>query len=177
MPDSLEYFVRPFQSPSAHGRRVIASTPKGTRERATLTWGGKGDAVTDVKSRGGVNVVCCNEQVTETQRETETVNIASAWDPRSYITVRRALSIDFKKEETQSCFGEGWDQLSGVASGVKAAFASLAADIKSVQDDIRGKPTSEAVRWNLQGNTRQGGLLVNAWDWSGAPPEGGYLPP
>jgi len=58
MPDgAFEYFVRPFQSPAPHGSGRIPSTPRDTREKATLTWGAKANMPAIVPK--SVNVNCC----------------------------------------------------------------------------------------------------------------------
>jgi len=172
MPDGLEIIVRPFQIPGAHGRAIIAATPKGTHEQATLTWGGQATLKDTVSARPSVNVVCCNEQINETSRDTETARVTSARDPRCYVMVRRARRIDFKKADHQSCFADGWEQMSGVASAVRGAFADLAADIKEVEDSISGRaPETSTIRWDLDSNTRQGGLVVDAFASSGTPYE------
>jgi len=148
MPDSLEFIVRPFQTPSAHGRAIIAATPKGTRENATLTWGGKA-TLQDVKSneRSGVDVICCRQDHVETYRTgvvREVRNSTKPSVPPSFgyggefpdlrAWFRTPVSVTLQKKEKQSCTGE-WEQMSGVASAIKNLFADLAADLKAGRGD------------------------------------------
>lgn len=60
MPDgNFEYFVRPFQTPWP-GAKVIPSTPRDTREKATITWGAKANMPAIVGK--SVNVKCCTAE-------------------------------------------------------------------------------------------------------------------
>jgi len=178
----LEYSVRPFQSPGAHGRGVIASTPHGTRDRATLTWGGKGDALPPVKSRGGTSVECRATRGTQSglpaeptltkemtspyaqrdladddypwqvavKRNSQTwlrIDPVAETDPGTTpLIYRRTESMVLDDKKTDECAGD-WDQLSGVASAVTAAFADLAADIHAGGAGVSNKKCRTTVTW------------------------------
>src|SRR6187401_2887730 len=112
----FEYFVRPFQTPDAHGRIVIPSAPGGNVQRATLTWGAKTslDAIADK----GISVTgswpndepgCCTEQYQEKERKTTQVKITDSTEPENWILVNRATSLSLDKDHRNAC-GGGADQ-------------------------------------------------------------------
>ena len=133
---SLEYLVRPFQSPGAHGRIVIPSSPSAGAQRATLTWGAKTAPDTLPKAKSlGVNVECCNEISTEQSRKGDDITITATNAPENYIKVRRATEVKLKKKEDNKC--DDWlANNSFVASGVKEAFADLKAEIHASDADF-----------------------------------------
>lgn len=106
MPDgNIEYFIRPFQSPGSHGTIIIPSTPKGTREKAVLTWGAKSTMPEVVPDVTNVNTKCCAEGLKEAERVSETVRITQPGKPENYVDVARARNVKLKKREKNSCGG------------------------------------------------------------------------
>jgi hypothetical protein len=105
MPDNhLEYLVRPYQSPDSLGNTVIPSTPKGTRERAHLTWGGKG-TMPEVRFTGvDFNTVKKKKQVvnTEKDRESDIIRIEQPGKPENYVDVARARKVKLDRDETET---------------------------------------------------------------------------
>jgi len=159
----LEYTVRPFQSPAPHGSGRIPSTPRDTREKATLTWGAKSTVSGDIKGRGGINVVCCREEAGEIDREMEPRQVNSGIDPRHYFQVSRATKIKFSKTDSNDCI-KGWEQMSGVAAAVEDWMAEFTDDLHAGRGD--DKVACEHV-YHLRGNTRGGGLALNTHDYLG----------
>jgi hypothetical protein len=90
----LEYVVRPFQSPGAHGAIIIPWTPSGSRERATITWTAE-STLPDAKFTG-IAVTSKKEDGTETSRDSETVRITGN-DPENWIDVSRANKLYIDK--------------------------------------------------------------------------------
>jgi len=100
MPHGFEYIVRPYQSPDSLGATVIPATPKGTRERAHLTWGGKGTmpqlrlTELDFNTKKSPH----DETLTEKDRESDIVRIEQPGKPENYVDVARAKKIRLTKE-------------------------------------------------------------------------------
>src|SRR3954469_1046651 len=90
----LEYVVRPFQSPGAHGGIIIPSTPSGSRERATITWTAE-STLPDAKFTG-IAVTSKKEDGIETGRDSETVRITGN-DPDNWIDVARSKKLYIDK--------------------------------------------------------------------------------
>ena len=130
MPHGFEYIVRPYQTPNAHGNIVIASTPVGTRERATLTWGTQADQPEAQPGEGATNVVCCVEQSDETSRKSTTERIEQSGKPENWVEVRRPYELKLQKKEKNKC-DSNWSQMSYVAASIDALFEDLGDDIKS----------------------------------------------
>jgi hypothetical protein len=132
MPDALEYVVRPYTAPDAHGRIIIPSTPT-RREHATLTWGATGT----MPQPTGINfqVVCCKDALDEMERQSDDVDIPiqDAGDGTSHVTVSRPNSMTLSKKETNTC-GDNWDQFSGVGQEVN----SIISDFQSLMDETTG---------------------------------------
>lgn len=147
----FEYFVRPFQTPDSQGRIIVPSTPGSTHERATLTWGAKVTVDPVTKDQVGVNVECCGETLTENDRKGSDFKITAANDPDTFITVNRATEVRFQKKQEDKCASD-WDQMSGVASAVDGAFASLSADIHA-SDSAFGKTDHCKQTMKLNPNT------------------------
>jgi hypothetical protein len=125
----FEYFVRPFQAPDSQGRIIIPSTPSG-HERATLTWGAKTSSLPAVE-KTGTSVDCCSEHLDEVERTTERVKIIDQVNsPENYMIVERATNVKLRKKHEDKCAAD-WNQMSGVASAINGAFASLEADIEA----------------------------------------------
>jgi len=133
---SLEYLVRPFQTPGAHGRIVIPSSPSAGTQRATLTWGAKIAPNSLPKATTtGVNVECCNEVSTEESRKGDDITIKASNEPENYITVRRATEVKLRKKDDNKC--DDWlANNSYVAAGVKEAFSELKAEIHASDADF-----------------------------------------
>lgn len=96
----LEYIVRPFQAPNAHGTIIISSTPTESTETAVLTWGGEATlpAVTFIET--GFNTKKNREDFDEKKRDSDTVRIMGQ-DPEddspSYIDVQRSNKLYLDK--------------------------------------------------------------------------------
>jgi hypothetical protein len=101
MPHGFEYIVRPYQSPDTFGNTVIPATPKGTRERAYLTWGGKG-TMPSLRFTGlDFNTQERKKDVvlTEKDRESDIVRIEQPGKPENYVDVARAKKVGLGLEE------------------------------------------------------------------------------
>jgi hypothetical protein len=147
MPDgSIEYFVRPFQSPGSHGATVIPSTPSGTREKAMLTWGASSTMPEIVPHGTDFNTQCCGEALKEDSRQSETVRITQRDNPANYIDVARAVNVKLKKREKNSCGGAYQQELDAFWGSV----------FKDMDDAFRPLGTSDddgtkncGVQWQL----------------------------
>jgi hypothetical protein len=100
MPHGFEYIVRPFGSPDSLRTTVIPATPKGTRERAHLTWGGKG-TMPQVRLTG-VDFATQkpkpkDETLTENDRESDIIRIEQPGKPENYVDVARAKKVKLEK--------------------------------------------------------------------------------
>jgi hypothetical protein len=93
----LEYIVRPFQAPNAHGTIIIPSTPKASTETAILTWGGESTLPEVQYTEVGFNTKKSREDFTEKKRDSEVVRITGN-DPENYIDVSRANKLYLDKE-------------------------------------------------------------------------------
>lgn len=104
MPHGFEYIVRPYQSPDSLGGNVIPATPKGTQERAHLTWGGKG-TMPSVRFTG-VDFVTQKRKkevvLTEKDRESERIRIEQPGKPENYVDVDRAKKVGLGLEEKET---------------------------------------------------------------------------
>ena len=102
MTAALEYAVRPSVPTNPHGLTIIAKTPGATRERATLTWGAKA-TLPDLSA--ATNIACCKENLTETERESETVRIFQGGDSSSdnWVDVARAKKVSLDKNDDNKC--------------------------------------------------------------------------
>jgi hypothetical protein len=124
--DALEYVVRPYTAPDAHGRIIIPSTPSFTRERATLTWGASSDAL---PAAGGINfqVNCCSDALDEISRESDDVDIPiqDAGTGPGHVTVSRPNSMKLSKKSDDTCGGPSWDQISSTAQMIDSDLAGL----------------------------------------------------
>jgi len=127
----FEYLVRPYQTPASHGRIVLPAAPS-SRASATITWGAKVTVSDVVPERTGINVECCSERLAEVSRKTDTIKISgeAPFATENYLLVERATQVKLKKTGENKC-GSQLDQMSGVASGIKQAFADLEADIEA----------------------------------------------
>ena len=71
----LEYIVRPFQAPNAHGTIIIPSTPTPSTETAILTWGGEATLPEVQFIETGFNTRKGREDFDEKNRDAEVVRI------------------------------------------------------------------------------------------------------
>jgi len=147
---SLEYIVRPFQSPGSLGGFIIPSTPQPTNERATLTWGAKA-AVPAVRTGVGF-AGCCKETNDESGRNTEQVTIHDSAEPENYITVNRATRLQWEKRTEDQCAGD-WDQFSGIGLEISDALNQFSADIHSGTAAPTGDSGTCSATLNLSANT------------------------
>jgi hypothetical protein len=135
--DGLEYVVRPYQTPNAHGSIIIPSTPRGSRERATLTWGKDASITmpTPVEVNEGVNfeVVCCQENLNELDRESDTERVYQNGDQTSFnwVDVLRPKSLRLKKKEKNNCFGPTLSETSDVAQQVNDVLGEFEGALNS----------------------------------------------
>jgi hypothetical protein len=97
----LEYIVRPFQAPNAHGTIVIPSTPKESPEKAILTWGGESTLPEAEFTDVGFKFASCKEDNVELNRDAERVRITGN-DPENYIDVLRSKKLYLKKTSDRS---------------------------------------------------------------------------
>lgn len=146
---SLEYIVRPWQTPNSHGAIVIPSTPQNTREKATLTWGAK--ATMPAQNTSGINVVCCSEESTEFKREGETVRIQGNGED-NWIDVFRSNKLHLKKKEKNTCASD-WDQFSGVGLEITDALAEFEDALNSGTTAGNNEPKTCGQVWSLNNNT------------------------
>jgi len=148
MPDGFEYFVRPWQSPNAHGTTVIPATPsRGGRERAHLTWGGKG-TMPEVRLTGldfNTQKSPHDERLTEQNRESDIVRIEQPGKPENYVDVARAKKVTLAKETDEYKL----DQLAEsqyVASGIDPRLNAYGADMKTWEQTTQ----KSRATWNLK---------------------------
>jgi hypothetical protein len=96
----LEYIVRPFQAPNAHGTIIISSNPKETDERAIITWGGEATLPPVQYIETGFNTRKGREDFDEKQRDAEPVRITGEdpGDGPSYIDVLRSNKLYLDKD-------------------------------------------------------------------------------
>jgi len=142
----LEYVVRPFQSPWP-GSTVVPSTPRDTREKATITWGAKANIGNDTVSGTGVNVNCCYEQYREAHRDYNVTRVTAQGpggptaipEPTTYVSyIARPTQVILQKDKQKTCGGDDWMQMSGVAQGIEGAFADLEKDLHLGSTDDPG---------------------------------------
>jgi hypothetical protein len=100
---SLEYIVRPYQSPGRNSF-IIPSAPSVTNQRATLTWGATS---TPPKPQPGISVSLkpdkkCKETLDEVTRETErvTIPVSTTEDGTGSVTIDRPTTLTLDKHET-----------------------------------------------------------------------------
>jgi hypothetical protein len=153
---SLEYIVRPYQARDPQGRVIIPSTPIGTHQQATITWGGKA-TLPPVQSQPGNAFSCCSEQQNESGRQTEVVQINDSGNADNYITVARTTQLSLDKTSQSTCASD-WDQFSGIGMEISDALSSFAADITS-SETLQGDGTPQTCKSviNLSNNTAPSG--------------------
>src|SRR4029077_7131771 len=126
---SLEYIVRPYQSPNSHGGIIIPSTPTGTRTRATLTWGA---STTMPIPDAGINVECCSEKLKETKRTSKKIRVFQNDNESSpnWVDVERPETLNLSKHDKNDCISD-WDQVSELAADIRAELDQDAIDFGS----------------------------------------------
>jgi hypothetical protein len=154
---SLEYIVRPYQARDPQGRVIIPSTPIGTHQQATITWGGKA-TLPPVQSQPGNGFSCCSEQTKEeTDQKYDTVTVANEGtgaDAGQSITFRRAKSFSYEKREQSKCASD-WDQFSGIGMEISDALSSFAADIAS-SETLQGEQADQTCRGTMSLHNQPG---------------------
>lgn len=139
----LEYAVRPFGPPDAQGTTRIPATPRSTRERATLTWGGQSTLPQPVFT--SVDTACCAEGNKETSRTGETVRI-NGDDGESFIDVFRANTVNLDKTGVKTC------GINGDSQTISAEF-----DQGDAFTTTTGPAEKCKVVWKLNNNTAAAG--------------------
>jgi hypothetical protein len=143
----LEYVVRPFQSPGAHGAIIIPSTPSGSRERATITWTAE-STLPDAKFTG-IAVTSKKEDGIETGRDSEMVRIIGN-DPDNFIDVVRANKLYIDKTVSGADPGNTGQTISNPLADRLAPAG--------VSKTNAASPTNEKIKATLKlsNNTSQG---------------------
>lgn len=113
----LEYIVRPFQAPNAHGTIIISSNPKETEERAVITWGGEATLPAVQYIETGFNTKKNREDFVEQNRDAEVVRIEGN-DPENWIDVSRSNKLYLDKHTSQDMNASDAGQSSYVSPGV-----------------------------------------------------------
>src|SRR4029077_4028110 len=123
--------------------------PAGTRERAHLTWGGKGTMpqirlkYVDVNMKKSPH----EEQLTEHDRQSEIIRITQPGKPENYVDVARAQRIRLIKEGDEYYLDQ--NQLSAyVESKIDERLNNFSADLQ-VELGKDGLVTSRAT-WNMK---------------------------
>jgi len=150
MPHGFEYVVRPYQSPDSLGTTVIPATPKGTRERAHLTWGGKG-TMPSVRLTGvDFNTQKKKKEVelTEEERESDVIRIEQAGKPENYVDVARARKVKLGLEEKQT-EPEDLAQRQYVASGIDPRLDPYKPQMSSPPGNTK-TITTGTEKWNMK---------------------------
>lgn len=120
----LEYIVRPFQTPNAHGTIIIPATPKESTETAVLTWGGEA-TLPEVKFiETGFAVRKGREDFVENKRDASTIRITGEdpGDGPSFIDVSRANKMYFDKTTEQDVNAASPGQTDYVGSPAAASI-------------------------------------------------------
>ena len=142
---SIEYIVRPYQSPLGPGA-IIPSTPSKSTERAVLTWGAQSEM--PVPQMPTVNVVCCNEGLQEQARKSAPIRVYQDGDPNSstYVDVARPQTMTHAKTDQKSCFGEslGWSsEVESSLDAIDAQWQDLFSSFDSTDEHCK-------VSWTFQ---------------------------
>src|ERR1041384_8860723 len=135
----LEYAVRPFGPPDALGTTRIPSTPRSTRQRATLTWGAQSTLPPPVFT--SVDTACCSEGNQETSRTGETVRI-NGDDGERFIDVFRANTLTLDNTAANNC------GINGNSQTIAAEF-----DQGNAFTTTTGPTEKCKVVWKLNNNT------------------------
>jgi hypothetical protein len=119
MPHGFEYVVRPFGSPDSQNSTIIPATPKGTRERAHLSWGAKGTMPFLRFTGVDFNTQKRKKEVelTEEDRDSDLIRIEQPGKPENYVDVARAKKVKLGLEEKET-EPDNLAQRQYVASGI-----------------------------------------------------------
>lgn len=148
MPHGFEYIVRPYQQPGSQSNVVIPATPKGTRERAHLVWGGKG-TMPSVKMLYPSTVVNTKkEDLDEQDRESETQRIIGN-DGESYVDVDRAKKVRLDKTETDQGSNLGYNYYAAQNPKLDPKMDPYLAQFRSPQQNAKQSGPIK-VTWNLK---------------------------
>lgn len=134
----LEYIVRPFQTPNAHGTIIIPATPKESTETAIITWGGEA-TLPEVKFiETGFQVKQGREDFSEKNRDTETIRIMGEdpGDGPSFIDVERSNKLYLDKETTQALVPGTTGQTSYVGSAASGSIYNTPASSTTTKATI-----------------------------------------
>jgi hypothetical protein len=146
MPHGFEYIVRPFGSPDSLGTTVIPATPKGTRERAHLTWSGKGTMpsvrLTDVDFNTQKRKPK-DETLTEHDRDSEIKRIEQPGKPENYVDVARAKTV--KLEKTTEDDLDRLAETQYAASGIDPRLEVYGPNMTSFKETFKTKAV-----WNMK---------------------------
>jgi hypothetical protein len=129
MPDSIEYIVRPHQTPNIYGSIIIPSTPSPGRERATIMWGGAGTMpeIKDTNENVNFDTVCCQEHLDELDRTSERTKVFN--DAGDWIEVERPTTLRLKKKDQNHCLSGPAVENSGILQAVSDALDEFADQI------------------------------------------------
>jgi hypothetical protein len=147
--DALEYVVRPYTTPNAHGSIIIPSTPRGSHEKATLTWGGGAFELPERKEvSDGVSfeVICCQEALSEDTREVDEVTVTDPTGGESYVIVQRPKTLQLKKKGTNTCADDEWGQTHAAPQAINPALDEYGDTITS---GVVTTGDTCAVKWNF----------------------------
>lgn len=150
MPHGFEYIVRPYQSPDSLGGNVIPATPQGTRERAQLTWGGKG-TMPSVRFTGvDFNTQKSKKKVelTEKERESDIIRIEQDGEPENYVDVARARKVKLGLEE-ELTEPQKLDETKYIASGIDPRLDPYKPQMSSPSGNLTKKTTGDEI-WNMK---------------------------
>lgn len=153
---SLEYVIRPYQSPTPFGTNVIPSTPSVGTDRATLTWGATAQgtpppAVQAPTPPAGMTYQfeCCNEALKESSRSVHKIRIIGS-DGESFIDVERPYQMSLKKNSKTQCDGP-LDQMSLVNQGINAVLNDFQGQIDEATSKFGSTDTNCAAQWGFKG--------------------------
>jgi|SRR6185369_14160084 hypothetical protein len=150
MPHGFEFIVRPYQSPDSLGSNVIPATPRGTRERAHLTWGGKGTMPSVRFTDVDFNTVTRKKDIvnTEKDRESDIVRIEQPGKPENYVDVARARKVNLDRNETEISPQELAER-QYTASGIDRRLDPYKPNINPPPNSNVTKSTGPAT-WNMK---------------------------
>jgi len=151
MPHGFEYIVRPYQSPDSLGGNVIPATPKGTRERAQLTWGGKG-TMPSIRLTGvdfNTQKKKKDVELTEDSRESDIVRIEQEGKPENYVDVARARKVKLGLDEKQTDPADNLAQRQYVASGIDPRLDPYKPQMSSPPGSTTTQTTGKET-WNMK---------------------------
>jgi hypothetical protein len=153
MPHGFEYIVRPYQQPGSLGTTVIPATPKGTRERAHLVWGGKGTMPSVKLLNPSTKVITCKEQLSEEERESDTIRITQDGKPENYVDVARARTVKLDKTEQNNDASLSTLTYTEQAMKLDPRLSSQSSNFSSSATPSASSPTADkrcGVTWKLK---------------------------